>query len=100
MAYKTTEERILDGIRRLQRNSLGQCGSIIIDDTVEHTGPYVAITAIGSADAVIDTSECDLGVLEDQPATITIPEGVTIFGNFTSIELDSGVVIAYKECLD
>lgn len=94
----TNEERLLRAITDLTRNSLGQCGSIIIDDTVEHTGPYVAITAIGSADAVIDTSECDLGPLEDQPSTITIPEGVTIFGEFNSIELDSGVVIAYKKC--
>jgi hypothetical protein len=94
----TNEERLLKAIKDLTKNSLGQCGSIIIDDTVEHVGPYTAITSIGSADAVIDTSECDLGPLEDQPATITIPEGVTIFGEFNSIELDSGVVIAYKKC--
>lgn len=76
--------------------SLGQSGSIIIDDTAEHTGPFIAITVIGTADAVIDTSECNLGTLEDQPATITIPKGGTIFGNFTSIELDSGAIIAYR----
>tara|TARA_R110000764_G_scaffold13133_1_gene37934 strand:+ start:1480 stop:1794 length:315 start_codon:yes stop_codon:yes gene_type:complete len=76
--------------------ALGQTGSIIIDDTVEHTGPFIAITVIGTEDAVIDTSECNLGTLEDQPATITIPKGGTIFGNFTSIELDSGVIIAYR----
>jgi|TARA_R110002153_G_scaffold32343_6_gene97916 hypothetical protein len=77
--------------------ALGQSGSIIIDDTAAHTGPFIAITVIGTADAVIDTSECDLGTLEDQPATITIPKGGTIFGNFTSIELDSGVIIAYRQ---
>ena len=97
MAYKTTEERILDGIRRLQRNSLGQCGTLMIDDTVEHTGPFVALTAIGTADAVIDTSECTTNI-EDAAATITIPEGVTIFGHFTSIELDSGAILAYRKC--
>jgi len=94
----TNEERLLRAIADLNRNSLGQCGSIIIDDTVEHVGPFTAITAIGTADAVIDTSECNLGPLEDQPATITIPEGVTIFGEFASIELDSGVIIAYRKC--
>ena len=88
----------LGEISKSHNQSLGQCGSIIIDDTNEHTGPFVAITAIGAADAVIDTSECNLGSLEDQPATITIPEGVTIFGDFVSIELDSGAVIAYRKC--
>jgi len=94
----TNEERLLRAIADLNRTSLGQCGSIIIDDTAEHVGPFTAITAIGTADAVIDTSECNLGPLEDQPATIIIPEGVTIFGEFNSIELDSGVVIAYRKC--
>ena len=87
----------LGEIAKSHDESLGQCGSIIIDDTVEHTGPFIAITVIGTEDAVIDTSECDLGTLEDQPATITIPKGGTIFGNFTSIELDSGTIIAYRE---
>ena len=87
----------LGEIAKSHDESLGQCGSIIIDDTVEHTGPFIAITVIGTADAVIDTSECNLGALEDQPATITIPKGGTIFGNFTSIELDSGVIIAYRQ---
>lgn len=87
----------LGEIAKSHDESLGQCGSIIIDDTVEHTGPFIAITVIGTEDAVIDTSECDLGSLEDQPATITIPKGGTIFGNFTSIELDSGAIIAYRK---
>ena len=87
----------LGEIAKAHDQSLGQGGSIIIDDTVEHAGPFVAITVIGTADAVIDTSECDLGSLEDQPATITIPKGLTIFGDFQSIELDSGAVIAYRK---
>lgn len=94
----TNEDRFLKVIKDLTKTSLGQCGSIIIDDTVEHVGPYTAITSIGQVAAVIDTSECDLGSLQDQPATISIPQGVTIFGDFRSIELDSGVVIAYMQC--
>ena len=96
--HQVIDRSLQDRIATSHDQALGQCGSIIIDDTVEHTGPFVAITAIGAADAVIDTSECNLGSLEDQPATITIPEGVTIFGDFESVELDSGVVIAYRKC--
>jgi len=93
----TTEERLLQAIKDTNVNALGGCGAIMIDDTVEHTGPFVAITAIGTADAVIDSSECTIGI-EDAAATITIPKGATIFGHMISIELDSGAVLAYRKC--
>ena len=82
--------------------SLGQAGAILIDDTNAQSGPFVAVTAL--ADAVIDVSECDISFLEHRdssgdldalPATITIPKGATIYGEYASIELDSGSVIAY-----
>jgi hypothetical protein len=93
----TTLERLLKSLKDYTQNSLGGCGVLMIDDTDEHTGPFTALTAIGTADAVIDTSECTTNI-EDAAATITIPEGATIFGNFTSIELDSGAILAYRKC--
>ena len=72
--------------------SLGQAGCILIDDDVEHTGVFVAITAL--EDAPVDISECDMSYITDV-ADFTIPKGVTIYGQFASIELDSGSVIAY-----
>ena len=79
----------------IEANNLafGQVGSILIDDTDAHTGPYCAITAL--TDAVVDVSECDMSWIDDV-ADFTIPKGVTIYGLFESIELDSGTVIAYK----
>ena len=76
-----------------QNAALGQAGVIMIDDTDAHTGPFVAITAM--TDAVVDVSECDMSFIEDV-ADFTIPKGVTIYGQFTSIELDSGTVFAYR----
>ena len=76
-----------------QNAGLGQAGCILIDDTDAHTGPFVAITAI--TDAEVDVSECDMSFIEDV-ADFTIPKGVTIYGQFTSIELDTGSVIAYR----
>ena len=76
-----------------QNAGLGQAGCILIDDTDSHTGPFVAITAI--TDAEVDVSECDMSFIEDV-ADFTIPKGVTIYGQFTSIELDTGSVIAYR----
>ena len=72
--------------------ALGQTGCILIDDTDEHTGPYIAITAL--EDAAVDISECDMSYITDV-ADFTIPKGATIYGRFASIELDSGKVIAY-----
>ena len=79
-------------VQEAQNASLGQAGVILIDDTVEHTGPYVAITAL--EDAAVDVSECDMSFITDV-ADFTIPKGTTIFGDFASIELDSGKVLAY-----
>jgi len=74
---------------------------IHIDDTVQHHGPFYAITAL--ADAVVDVSQCNTGIIEGDGSSatqaiatnFTIPKGVTIHGNFTSIELDSGSALAY-----
>ena len=68
-----------------------------------YTGPFYALTAL--AEAVIDVSECELNIKTRTSAStmgavetnITIPVGVTIYGNFSSIELDSGTVIAYAK---
>ena len=76
---------------------LGQTGSIFIDDTGQHTGPYVAVTAL--ADAVVDVSDCTsiTDSMEGGDADFTIPKGVTIYGRFAVFSLDSGgPVIAYK----
>ena len=79
-------------VAEAQNAALGQAGVILIDDTDAHTGPFVAITAL--EDAAVDISECDMSFIEDV-ADFTIPKGTTIFGRFTSIELDSGKVLSY-----
>lgn len=77
-----------------QNHQLGQKGAIIIDGTAEISGPFIALTAL--EDTVVDTSECDVTWLTATiPATFKIPAGATIYGQFASIELDSGSVIAY-----
>ena len=77
-----------------QNLALGQNGAVIIDGTDAITGPFIAITAL--EDSVVDTSECDVTWLSGTvPATFKIPASGTIYGQFASIELDSGSVIAY-----
>jgi uncharacterized protein YcgI (DUF1989 family) len=93
MAYNTNQDILLNQVKNNTGSAITPSAAILIDDTVEHTGPYFAITAL--ADAVVDISECDMSFITDV-ADFTIPKGVTIYGNFASIELDSGTVIAYS----
>ena len=86
-------------VQESQNAGLGQAGCVRIPntDTDARTGPFVAITAL--TDAVIDLSECDMSFCEGMgtsDANVTIPKGVTIYGRYESIELDSGDVICYK----
>ena len=92
-AGKNASVRIANDIKQNTRSAIQPRAAILIDDTDEHTGPYFAITAL--TDAVVDISECDMSFIEDV-ADFTIPAGMTIYGSFTSIELDSGKVLAYR----
>ena len=71
---------------------IGQAGTIFIDDTAEHTGPFVGFIAI--TNAVLDVSACTSNI-EDE-ADFTIEKGWTVYGNFTSLSFDSGTVLAYR----
>ena len=82
-------------VQEAQNAGLGQAGSILIDDSGQHTGPFVAATAL--EDAAVDVSDCtDIANTMTDAADFTIPKGVTIYGQFASIELDSGTVLAYR----
>ena len=89
----TQTETLLTAILDAVNGSNNPKAVILIDDTDEHTGPFYAIQAI--EDAAVDVSECDMSFITDV-ADFTIPKGATIYGNFASIELDSGKVLAYS----
>ena len=93
MTIRTEQDALLNDVKNNTGSALQPRAAILIDDTDEHAGPYFAITAL--TDAVVDVDQCDMSFITDV-ADFTIPKGVTIYGNFTSIELDSGSVIAYS----
>ena len=75
--------------------ALGQAGSVFIDDTAQHTGPFVAITAI--EDSEVDVSDCtDIANTMADAVDFTIPAGLTIYGSYSVFSLVSGKVIAYR----
>ena len=92
--YRTDQERLLADVKTNTRDDFYNGEQIWIDDTVEHTGPFFALYCM--AEAVIDTSECTTNII-DEPATITMLVSTWLYGNFTSIELDSGSVMGYKK---
>jgi hypothetical protein len=91
---------LAQGLSRIENNTFTALfprkTTVIDGDTAQNeiTGPFFAITAL--SDATIDSSECTTNITSI-PATLLIPKGVTIYGNFTSIELDSGILIAYSK---
>ena len=52
MAIRTEQDALLNEVKTNTGLPLGSNGSILIDDTADHTGPYFAITAL--ADAELD----------------------------------------------
>ena len=101
------DNRVEKAIEKLHSHMLGCCGADYIDDTTAsslpstgHVGPYVAIQAVGTQDAVLDYSDMtdSASAYTDFDADITIPRGAIIYGNFPVISLGSGAVIAYKKC--
>tara|TARA_R100000734_G_C3227784_1_gene36917 strand:+ start:88 stop:366 length:279 start_codon:yes stop_codon:yes gene_type:complete len=82
-------------VQEAQNIALGQAGSVFIDDTAQHTGTFVAISAI--EDSVVDVSDCtNIANTMADAADFTIPAGMTIYGEFEVFSLASGKVIAYR----
>ena len=82
--------------------SLGQAGAKFINDTAEHTGSFVAITmledTIFATLTPFDTTN-GIGVGSYNGNSMsgeTIPQGVTIYGRWSTVDLASGLVIAYN----
>ena len=82
-------------VQEAQNASMGQAGSVFIDDQDIHTGLFVAITAI--EDSEVDVSDCtNIANTMEDAADFTIPAGLTIYGRFEVFSLESGKVIAYR----
>jgi hypothetical protein len=76
---------------------LGLNGGKYINDTAVHTGKFFAIQA--TEDTVLAAQVSNITNLDDictgQDAT-TLSAGTVLYGNFQSIDLTSGAVIAYN----
>lgn len=74
----------------------GGFGSILITDTTSYTGEFFAIQVLEDSIFSSLLSTDMLNVEEFVSQSIVAPAGLVISANFTTIQLDSGKIIAYK----
>ena len=88
-------------VQEAQNASMGQAGAKFISDQAVHTGTFVAIQCL--EDTVFNaltpddtTNGYGVGSYNGNTmASETISAGTTIYGRWTTIDLTSGLVIAY-----
>ena len=76
---------------------LGLNGGAYLNDTAVHTGNWFAIQATETT--VLAAQASNITNLDDictGQAGTTLSAGMVLYGNFTSIDLTSGAVIAYN----
>jgi hypothetical protein len=92
MSIRTTQEQILEDTRLFTHSAVQPGTAVMIQPTVLTGGPFFAVTAI--SDSAVDTTQCDMSFISGV-VNFTLPAGVTIYGNFASVYITSGLVIAY-----
>ena len=88
-------------VAEAQNAGMGQAGAKFISDNEEHTGSFVAIqcledTVFATLTPSDTTSGYGVGSYNGNTmASETIPAGTVIYGRWTTVDLTSGLVIAY-----
>ena len=94
-------------VQEAQNAQMGQNGATFISDNDAHTGKFVAITIVedtifatltaADGDFLYGTgSGAGFDSNGDNCASVTFPAGMTIYGRWSTIDLTSGKVIAYR----
>tara|TARA_R100000655_G_scaffold6472_1_gene18492 strand:- start:9218 stop:9568 length:351 start_codon:yes stop_codon:yes gene_type:complete len=106
MANRTILETSMSRVAADIDTSIAPLPIIIFGDADQnaYSGPFFALTAL--TNATLDVDQCSMGddmktrtganTLGTNTTNFVIPKGVTIYGEFNSIELDSGTLIAYS----
>jgi len=92
MSIRTTQEQILEDTRLFTHSAVQPGTAVMVQPNSLRTGPFFAITAISDCD--FDIAQCDMSFISGV-VNFTLPAGVTIYGNFASVYITSGLVIAY-----
>jgi len=88
-------------VAEAQNAGMGQAGAKFISDNAEHTGSFIAIQCLeDTVFATLTPSDTTNGYgvgsyNGNTMASETIPAGIVIYGRWTTVDLTSGLVIAY-----
>ena len=101
MVDNTAMTTDLAAIEVTQNRMVAPTSTVYLTGTKAFTGPFYAITAL--TETVIDVSEGNTNIVESDDSgsmqatasNLTIPAGVSVYGNFAVVELDSGTAIGY-----
>jgi hypothetical protein len=97
-------------VSNIQKQSFGQAGAVYLsDDSVAVTGEFCAITSLDDATYFDVFTWAELAQSSDDTkanyvananiitgAANTLPKGVTIYGQFTSVTIGAGRVLIYN----
>ncbi len=73
----------------------GHNGALLIDDTANHTGEFMAVQVVGGASATLAAPSATLVNWTDHSGSLVLDSGQTVYGQFSAIELTGGKVLAY-----
>ena len=91
--YTDSSDLSLQKIEKDTSFSLGQYGAQYMHEAETTVGSFGAIQALENS--VVNLSSSNWSC-EDSTEDIPIPAGLTIFGNFSDITVNSGKILAYR----
>ena len=92
MDLRDDKDIMINETRRFTHSSVQPGAAMMVPPNGLRTGPFFAITAL--SDSAVDTAQCDMSFISGV-VNFTLPAGITIYGDFASVYITSGLVIAY-----
>jgi hypothetical protein len=98
----TIEQALLKNVNSTLKETVAPSIQIYMATSAKlYKGPFFALQAM--EDTRIDVSECTLNMVEKgasggvQPieTDVIVPKGMTIYGNFSTVEIQSGLLVGY-----
>ncbi len=88
---------LIQDISKNIKKALGTClTTTIVSGTDAVTGNWYCVIPLEATG--LDVSGCSVDITNFPTGDVTIGAGVALFGNWTSIELNSGSVLAFETC--
>lgn len=95
---RNIELDLLDEINKKIKQALGGCGSTIVTGTDAVSGTWYAVIAQETTEFDVSGCTTDITGFPTGGNDFVVSAGVTLYGNWSAIELNSGSVMALEQC--